>query len=82
MSNPFKLSAVDYFTGGSRNIRFNPEITPRIQKAAEPGSLEQRVAAQNREVEPKNFVTEPKGSSFVNGRGFYNYGEGFAPYFA
>lgn len=81
MSNPFKLSAIDSYLGSSKSIRFNPEITSAPRRHAEIGGLTQRITAQNKELPPKQFDNEPKGSTYLNGRGYSEYGA-FPPYLA
>jgi len=74
MGNPFKLSAIDSYIGGSKGIRFTPEITSPLRRTTESGGLEQRIEAQNRELPPKNLSYETAGTTFTHGVGESNFG--------
>ncbi len=85
MGNPFKLSAIganDYnFLGRSKGINSFPTTFTNPLKTGENYGLEQRMASQNRELTPKQFDIEAKGSTYLNGRGHSEYGA-FPPYLA
>ena len=46
------------------------------------GSISGSIAAINGEVTPKNFDTEPTGTTFTHGKGYSRYGENMTPYLA
>ena len=75
MGNPFKLSAIDSYIGGSsKGIRFTPEVTNPLRRTTESGGLEQRISAQNRELPPAYLDTATSGKTFTNGVGESEFG--------
>ena len=66
------LKNIDKWLTYQTKIDTNP---PAVRKVNHNQELEQRVAAQNRDLSPKYLDTATSGSAFTHGVGAYNFGK-------